>query len=899
MSKAEYGMHQLVCPECDFEPFKRNHYFTGKLLVERDFTDEQRYFREKIRHHYARLHGWGVVCGLKVRQHQTPGCQDRYVYIEPGTAVDCCGREILVPREECIDITQLEGFEEHIKEGDTDPHTLQICVRYAQCPTEEIPVVYDECGCDDTRCAPNRILESYQFGVIVDPEEEQGFLHAPRFRWGCEVNLAHASHVALHDASHRLYVLTNSGPSILYQVSADNCAVLEAYDLPAKGLALAVTNDGSRVYVVAEHSDPSIATRQLHVLDTATLMVIRADPVDIPGSADSEVYLAVAPEPDNRLFALVATPGKVLVWGMDLNDGAVTPDAPIEINLGADLRGLAISSDAAFAYAADPANHQIQVLDVAAEAAGTPIAVLPDDAEPYALAVVSSTGSDLLAVADQTLKRLYLVGLDPSPTLLGCVNLSHPPVDLVASPGGRWAYVLEGEDDGSSYLQAVNLYRLQQGYDVEPGLAFEVGQTSQHLALSESGQHLYIPYLEDLAVPIDGGVAILEVGEQACEELLWRDLDGCPSCDTPNCVVLATIKNYHLGDRMEDQTDPPADPADDAANHVARIDYRLGRRLLPSVQVLTELLACLLEQGVGGPGQQGPPGPPGPAGPPGEKGERGDPGPPGEKGDPGSPGEKGDPGEGLEEGLVQINALSWRHGTPNNLLVPIIYSNGELHGHGIVIGFTGEVQVTAGPSPIDAEHVFQVLVRNPQLEEEFGVRCRCAIPGEVLPVDPEFDANDSELIIGATILNSTTANAVAFVSQWFRGIKWPETRELWVQLRGDFVLEAAENVRAIDAEFVRAELPTGDRPGGSSVGNQGGLFESWFSASYDPKHFRLNLNLASLEALEGIPGIGWSTAEMILEERAIQPFDDLDDFRARVNPIPHNWGLMRDGITVR
>jgi hypothetical protein len=32
----------------------------------------------------------------------------------------------------------------------------------------------------------------------------------------------------------------------------------------------------------------------------------------------------------------------------------------------------------------------------------------------------------------------------------------------------------------------------------------------------------------------------------------------------------------------------------------------------------------------------------------------------------------------------------------------------------------------------------------------------------------------------------------------------------------------------VDGEFVRAELPPGDRPAGSDVGIQGGLFESWF-----------------------------------------------------------------------
>src|SRR6185369_12753270 len=37
------------------------------------------------------------------------------------------------------------------------------------CPTEDVPVLYDECGCDDTKCAPNRILESFRFDVLVDP----------------------------------------------------------------------------------------------------------------------------------------------------------------------------------------------------------------------------------------------------------------------------------------------------------------------------------------------------------------------------------------------------------------------------------------------------------------------------------------------------------------------------------------------------------------------------------------------------------------------------------------------------------------------------------------------------------------------------------------------------------
>src|SRR5215213_6008767 len=94
------------CPECEVPQRARNHYFTGKLLVERDFTDEQRYFLGKDRRHNQRLHGWGTVCGLKVVQHPNEACRDRYVVIEPGTGIDCCGREILVEREELFDFRE-------------------------------------------------------------------------------------------------------------------------------------------------------------------------------------------------------------------------------------------------------------------------------------------------------------------------------------------------------------------------------------------------------------------------------------------------------------------------------------------------------------------------------------------------------------------------------------------------------------------------------------------------------------------------------------------------------------------------------------------------------------------------------------------------------------------------
>ena len=43
----------------------RTRFFPGQLVGPADFTQDQRYFREKHRRHNRMLHGWGVVCGVE------------------------------------------------------------------------------------------------------------------------------------------------------------------------------------------------------------------------------------------------------------------------------------------------------------------------------------------------------------------------------------------------------------------------------------------------------------------------------------------------------------------------------------------------------------------------------------------------------------------------------------------------------------------------------------------------------------------------------------------------------------------------------------------------------------------------------------------------------------------
>jgi hypothetical protein len=170
MANHQHAAAEVLCPACEFGPFQRNAYWTGKLLLAGDFIAEQRYFMEKLRYHNLHLHGSGVVCGLKVVQHDKEECRNRFVCVEPGTAIDCCGHEIVLRFKECIDLDTIPALKALKDKNNEETHTLAVCIRYRECETEHVPVLYDECGCDDDKCAPNRVLEAFALDVMVDPE---------------------------------------------------------------------------------------------------------------------------------------------------------------------------------------------------------------------------------------------------------------------------------------------------------------------------------------------------------------------------------------------------------------------------------------------------------------------------------------------------------------------------------------------------------------------------------------------------------------------------------------------------------------------------------------------------------------------------------------------------------
>src|SRR6185369_2413707 len=77
-----------------FSGEKRVNYFEGKLLSADDFTAEQHYLIEKRYLHNRLLHGSGIVSGLAVSLSSDQSAPA--VIVEPGIAVDRCGREMVL-----------------------------------------------------------------------------------------------------------------------------------------------------------------------------------------------------------------------------------------------------------------------------------------------------------------------------------------------------------------------------------------------------------------------------------------------------------------------------------------------------------------------------------------------------------------------------------------------------------------------------------------------------------------------------------------------------------------------------------------------------------------------------------------------------------------------------------
>jgi DNA-binding beta-propeller fold protein YncE len=840
------GYDATACADCPPPQLARNNYFTGKLLVERDFTDEQRYFLGKHERHNQRLHGSGVVCGLKVKEHPNPACRNQYVVIEPGTAIDCCGREIVVTRETVFDFRAAfrEAWQKangEQSEPDDQPHRIQICITFIECGTEHVPALFDDCGCDDTACQPNRVLDSSAFHILIDPPEAPADPVNVRLEWHHTINIAQPGRVAL-DADHeRIAVLAPASPASIYIVSAVNHSIVASRAMPdTTGTDLAFAPDGAHIYVTVHENgetDPKVL-----VLDAADVAAAPINALPVTGAGTADVRLAVAP--DGRVYGVNGPAKKVLIWGVDINESNPAPAPPTEVDVVHTPVDISVTRDGRFVYVAMSDVAEVRAIDTADPAAVTPLPLVDAGARPTALASVFTTAGDNLAIVDGATPRLFLVGWRPDESVpadrvvpLGdpVTALAHPPVGVAFSTGGRFAFVLEEDPaDHHGVLQAVDAHRTEQHLPDAVGAAVPIGTAPREVAVSGDGTRVYAVFNGDGAAD-QGGVAILDVHERDCANLFAVALDGCPECtEATRCLVLATIAEYIFNSVVSETA----------------IDNLRDRQLLPSTALITAVVKCLLERGdgAGGTGVQGPPGPPGPPGPgvssaDAESVAPADPAdadfdaatgnihfkiPRGQKGDPGAAG-----GTSTLD-LPRLVAINWPHG---GVIPP-----DQTQQFVLRVGFDRDVMAET----VDA-NVFQLLVRTRSIASlAFPTFAYANVEGRVsgLRVDTSCASDDIK------VLQDNVTTGAVNGAQFVPGgtdppPRWPEG-EYIVILEGDFVLgeqvialaDGRQVHPALDADHLGPGLfgPGGKPPRAGLAkrcptgnGTEGGTFISWFS----------------------------------------------------------------------
>jgi DNA-binding beta-propeller fold protein YncE len=798
-----------LCPDCEPRPLLKNHWFWGKSVLPRDMTDEQNWVAEHIRLHHQRLHGTGIVCGLRLVQHPNPACRDRLAVLEPGSAIDCCGHHILVLEEEVVDLDAFEAVRALKAAPNGKPHTLRFCIRYRECPTEEVPVLYDECACDDTRCAPNRILESWTLEIEVDPPRPVRAYAQPRLERAGTLLIPGASAVVLDDAGGRLFAAV--GNTVMELDAATQLPSLPARDLGAPVRAMALGAGGSRLDLVVgggAGSDPKLTVLDVGgptplataALRDGALAGALAGSVALTETAAGELVSVIEPTGGLRWFAAgVAAPG--------------APDR--QVDLGVKTAGLALSGDGRTAWLAEPGKPSLHAvaLDVPAPTAakvGVKRVGQGGATTPVRLdrvRALTADGPDRVVGLERATSSLHLV--DPATgTVENSVVLEHPPMDAVVSPDGRWAYVVVADGAGDGHVQPVSLHAMRLGKSVNAGPAFAVGPKAGTPAITAKGDRLY--------VPLANGIAVIDVGDVDCASLL--EGGDCPGCLEADCLVVARMDNWQPTFRLTDLPPGPHDLAADAAAGIVRIDNDAERTVLPSTQAIAAALRCFIENGGGGAA-----GAPGMEGPPGKEGPEGKRGPPGKDGP-----------SAVDLTLTRICAINWEHARDwpmDRLGVHARAPGWERRGYGLVIAFTNEVLVE------DLNDIsFMPLVETPEQEaQEFQRNCWCQIPGEVFGVRLEQRCTIPPPVTELDVLpGGASANAALYL---FADRAAARLRNLVAEgrlrvrvlfngdlVRDDVVIDGVRKHRGVDADHLPPWVSK--RESGDFI--EGGMFESWF-----------------------------------------------------------------------
>ena len=143
-----FDRERVRTPGCELRQFERNRYFHGKLMTARDMQAEQDYQIGRLNALSRLLVGEGIVCGLNVAS-VTDVSNGIEITVEPGAALDCCGRLIVV--------------EDTATQNLDAPSTDQIYVflDHKESSKDRVPVPGSD-RATGGECTYNRIVETFE-----------------------------------------------------------------------------------------------------------------------------------------------------------------------------------------------------------------------------------------------------------------------------------------------------------------------------------------------------------------------------------------------------------------------------------------------------------------------------------------------------------------------------------------------------------------------------------------------------------------------------------------------------------------------------------------------------------------------------------------------------------------
>lgn len=146
-------------PAATVTAFERTKFFYGLLLDADRLQNDHAFFNGKRALINRLAIGSGVACGLGVRTVAGP---PRQWFIDPGTAIDPLGREIVVPEALPFDAAQPTDDAGHPSGSPVTSGVVEVCLAYKEVASLPVAVLVPDCdGQGD--CAPSTIRE----GVAV------------------------------------------------------------------------------------------------------------------------------------------------------------------------------------------------------------------------------------------------------------------------------------------------------------------------------------------------------------------------------------------------------------------------------------------------------------------------------------------------------------------------------------------------------------------------------------------------------------------------------------------------------------------------------------------------------------------------------------------------------------